>query len=445
MPSTGVDLAERTPPSPVARPSRPTPDRAPDLPRWKKALFWSILLLVVLVTLEGSASVYLRLTRGYDGRHLYEFEFDPYKNILPASGFVDTRGVRHNEQGFRRAAAVSRAKPPGTYRIFLMGASTAYGTGGLWPHIDRSHPVLRDEETISAYLEEYLGAVAPGTRIEVINAAITSTWTHHNLIYLNQTILGYDPDMVLFLDGYNDFFHVEPGHDQFASYTYNGQSTAILGAPTVGSLVRANGWWLYRKSAFVHVAVRALRNLKLLLSTERGADRPAVDVDAAMARMTEVFPASALKMQRRSGLILRDEGVTAVFMLQPMLILERGHKPFTEVEQRMFEFNVESYLPNYEPFMHRAVEFVRARETAMAADVGAEFVDLTTIYGGVEEQIYTDYAHLTPAGNARLARVVADRIAPLIRRDLAARPDEAESAASLASAAPPTPGADSPR
>ena len=79
---------------------------------------------------------------------------------------------------------------PGTYRIFLMGASTAYGLGGLWPHIEDRYPVLKNPETIDAYLEqEAAGAIRPDLQIEVINAAITSTWTHHNLIYLNQTIL----------------------------------------------------------------------------------------------------------------------------------------------------------------------------------------------------------------------------------------------------------------
>ena len=81
--------------------------------------------------------------------------------------------------------------------------------------------MLPNDSTIDAFLERELGAQFPGTKIEVINAAITSTWTHHHLIYLNQRIIGYQPDMVLFLDGYNDFYFFNRDHDQFDSYGYN--------------------------------------------------------------------------------------------------------------------------------------------------------------------------------------------------------------------------------
>jgi lysophospholipase L1-like esterase len=407
---------------PSAEPLRPPPATPPRPPivlsRRKRILFSAILTVVVLVVLELIAGLYLRVSRGYDGSHLYEFEFDPYKNILPARNYVDTRGVAHNSVGFRRSGEVSKTKPANTYRIFLMGGSTAYGTGGLWPHLQRDFAVLKNSETIDAYLERILGEALPGKKIEVINAAITSTWTHHHLIYLNQTILGYDPDMVLFLDGYNDFFHVNPDHDQFGSYLYTTQASGILGEPTLGALARANAWWFYRRSALAFVTFRSLRTLKLVVTAPFvDRNRQPMNVDRAMANLEQVFPRSALAMQRRMALILRDAGVVPVFMLQPMLILERGHKPMSEMEQRLFAFNVESYLPNYEQFIRRAVAMVDERETAMASELGAQFIDLTGIYAGVDEQIYTDYVHLTPRGNELLARHVAERLIPVIRQD----------------------------
>jgi hypothetical protein len=47
--------------------------------------------------------------------------------------------------------------------------------------------------------------------------------------------------------------------------------------------------------------------------------------------------------------------------------------------------------------------------------LGGRFLDLTGIYRDAKGQIYTDYAHLTPQGNAILARVVADSITPMVR------------------------------
>jgi hypothetical protein len=249
--------------------------------------------------------------------------------------------------------------------------------------------------------------------VEVINAAITSTWTHHNLIYLNQTILKYNPDMVLFLDGFNDYYHYDVGHDQFASYTYNLPSQVILGEPTFYSLAYANGWWLFRKSALAHMVARSASNISLLLS--RRPERRPIDVEQAVARHERIFSANAFKMEERCGLILHNEQVIPVFMLQPMLILERDRK-LTDVERRLFEFNVNSYLPNYEAFVTRAVQYVRTRETEMAARVGGAFIDLTGIFKQADGQIYTDYAHLTPEGNKVAASFIADRILPLIRQ-----------------------------
>jgi len=396
------------------------PATSPSLPRWKRLIFWALLVALVVSVLEGGARVWLRAFRGYDGKHLYQYVFDPYKNILPAPGFTDTRGIRHNSVGFRRSSEVSPEKPAGTYRVFLMGASTAYGVGGLWPHLQREFEVLDNSETIDAYLEGLLADSLPGVGVEVVNAAITSTWTHHHLIYLNQRILRYDPDMVLFLDGFNDFFHYERGFDQFASYAYSMPSRIILGDPTLASLAYANGWWLFRRSAAAHLASRAARGLKLAVTRDR--HRAPLNVDSAMAGLEAAFPRNALLMHERIGLILRAEGVRAVFMLQPLLIMERDRRGMPPIERRLFDFNVSSYLPNYEAFMRRAVPFVREREAAMAERVSATFLDLNGIFEGTEAQVYTDYAHLTPVANRLVAEQIARVVLPQIREDLARTP-----------------------
>lgn len=371
-------------------------------------------LAVMGATLEWGARAYLRAKKGYDGRHLYQFTFDPYKNIANTPGFVDTRGVANNLAGFRRSTEVAPEKPAGVFRIFLMGASTAYGLGGLWPHIDDRYPVLKNSETIDAYLESALTAAFPGQSFEVINAAVTSTQTHHNLIYLNQTILKYDPDMVIFLDGFNDYFYFDEGHDQFADYTYTLPSLVILGEPNVYSLAYANGWWLFRKSAFIHILAMGARNLRLALKG-KGPRHP-IDVARAARVHEQVFRANALKMEERCGLILQREGVIPVFALQPLLILERNRGGMVGTERELFEFNVSSYLPNYEPLMHLAVGTVRRAMPAMATSVGGEFIDLTTIFDDTQGQVFTDYAHLTPLGNRIVADTLAGRIVPLVKQ-----------------------------
>lgn len=386
------------------------------LPRWKIALFTSVLLLAFLALMEAGAHLYLKAVRGYDGDHLVQYAFDPYKSILPTPNYVDTRGIRHNAVGFRRSAEVPVLKPEGTYRIFLMGGSTAYGLGGLWPHIQDEFPVLDNDATIDAYLERALAGRFPGVHIEVINAAITSTWTHHNLIYLNQRILRYDPDMILFLDGFNDFYHMDPAHDQFASYAYGEQSATIMGDPTLKSLAFQNFWWLYRKSALVHLVTREARKLGGLFR-DRGSRRP-LDVERSMAALQHVFPRNAMTMIDRYVRMVRDAGAIPVEIHQPMLILERDRPGLTGIERELFDYNVSSYLPNYEQFMRRATPWVTDTLGRVVRAAGGHFMDATGIYADATGQVFTDYCHLTPLGNELLARYIEEGIIPLIESDL---------------------------
>jgi hypothetical protein len=382
----------------------------------KRMAFSFLLAVLLLAILEAGSGVVLRVTQGYDGDHLLQYEFDPYKNILPTRGYRDLRGVVHNEQGFRREGTVPVSKAEDTYRIFLMGASTAYGTGGLWTHLQRDYKVLQNSETIDAYLEQELARMFPSSRIEVINAAIPSVWTHHHLIYLNQSILKFKPDMVLFLDGFNDHFFFGEDHDQFASYAYGEHAVTIMGQPTLRALATANGWWLLRKSAFAHLLMRSTRDLKLLL--QRKPERLPIDVDRALAQVETNFEQNALAMVERTSLIVQHAGARPVFLLQPLLILERTRLGMPEIERRLFEFNVESALPGYEPLMLRAVPLVSSRLEASIDRVGGSYLDLTGIYTDAGEQIFTDYCHLTPTGNRILAGHVARHIASQIEADM---------------------------
>ncbi len=383
------------------------------LPRWRKVALAISSIAATATILELGGIWYLKRFEGYDGAHLLQYEFDPYKNLRPAPNYVNTFGVHHNGQGFRYPTEVDRKKPAGTYRIFLMGGSTAYGLGGAWPHIDRKYEVLRDSETISAHLERYLRQSLPGRNIEVINAAITSEWTHHHLIYLNQAILNYQPDMVLFLDGFNDFFFFEESHDQFASYPYQERARLILGEPTLSSLAYANAWWLFRRSAFANAAMRALQKVRYRL-LQAQTDPTPINVDKGMEGLRQIFPRNALAMNRRVGLILRDAGVNAVFMLQPMLLLERDGKPMGAIERTLLEFDAQSHPPNYEALIRAGVPYIAEQEEKMARDVGAQFIDLTRVYAGVPQQAYTDSCHLTPLGNEILARNIGEKLLRII-------------------------------
>lgn len=50
----------------------------------------------------------------------------------------------------------------------------------------------------------------------------------------------------------------------------------------------------------------------------------------------------------------------------------------------------------------------------VTAGVGASFIDLTDIFGAIEDDAFTDDCHLTPLANRAIAEYIGDRIVPLI-------------------------------
>lgn len=403
-----------------SRPASPDGQAPPSRP-WRLRLFALLTVLLVGGVLEGAGQWYLRAFRGYTGGEFQQYQFDPYKNIELTRNWRDSRGITHNADGFRRRGDVARPKPAGTLRVLLMGASTAYGLGGMWPHLQRTYEVIDDSTTIDAYLERLLQARFPDRTVEVINAGIPSIWTHHHLIYLNQALLSYEPDVVLFLDGWNDHFFFQRWHDQFASYVQTEQASRIMGTPTIGSLVRMNAWWLFRKSAAVHVLGRALQQLGQVV---RGRPSPEpIPVDSAVADAATVFEKNARKMIERNALILRQEGIPTLFMLQPILALERDRLArMPEIERRLFEFNLSAERPNYEAYLRRIAPIVSRRVRETVEPLGGTYLDLTAIYDRPVGQVFTDYCHLTPTGNRLLAEYIAPHVERLAATRLSPRP-----------------------
>jgi hypothetical protein len=145
-----------------------------------RRIAWAAVVMGLLLSLclaEALSYSYLRIVEGYDGRHLLPNQFDDYKHLQPVPGYVNTKGIAHNGQGFRRTTEVTKDKAPGVYRIFLMGGSTAYGLGSLSRHGRDKYGVVGNEQTIDFYLEQLLRARLPERQVEVINAAITSIIT----------------------------------------------------------------------------------------------------------------------------------------------------------------------------------------------------------------------------------------------------------------------------
>lgn len=383
---------------------------------WKvKVTACLLVMLFSLTVLELVCYAYLRVFEGYDGRFLMNYEFDDYKNIRPSPGYTNTRGVYHNAQGFRRKEDTPKEKPNNTYRIFIMGGSTGYGLGSLSQYGQDKYGLIRNDETIDHYLEQYLKGRISHKHIEVINAAITSQQSHHHLIYLNQTILKYHPDMVIFIDGFNDYYPYQEDFDQFRDYAYQERAHLFMAEPTTDAWLGYTGWWLFRKSHFVHLAAKSARPIWLYAKRiGRTHVRQRIDVELALKALETNAKMNFVKMVERNSLILKHEGVVGVFTVQPEIVFEQ-RKTFTEMENDILGEMKAQWQENFVVYKNRARPIVIDLMKRATSPNGSHFVDLTDPFEEMSEDVYTDYCHLTPMGNKRLAEYLADNILPLIQ------------------------------
>jgi lysophospholipase L1-like esterase len=192
-----------------------------------------------------------------------------------------------------------------------------------------------------------------------------------------------------------------------------------MGEPSGEAWLKYSGWWLFRKSHFVHLAAKTLRPVGIAIS-QIGAQRQLIDVKDALANLRENAGRNFVKMVERNGLVLKYENVIPVFALQPEIVFHQAKK-FSPLEQNIFREMDAHWQENYVQFKNEARPIVAKYLEESTAKTGSTFIDLTDIYGGVEGDVYTDYCHLTPLGNKKLAEVLGDQVAPQIRNKMEQR------------------------
>jgi lysophospholipase L1-like esterase len=394
--------------------------------RFLSRRWWLVAALVsALLLLAGVEGVFRLHTYRKEGTSLLpplalRDRFVGWRNN-PAYGRPN---VQHNAQGFRRRADVALPKPPTTARVFFLGGSTAYGAGGSYPHIDDRYLRITNDQLIDAYLEERLNRAFPARRWEVINAASSGYRIHQQLALIESVILKYAPDYVVLMDGYNDVItlcnHVRRGtvsaFDVYDTTPDADDFDALANPGSLRSLFVFTRYWLRRHSA----AVRGLQDrLHEITVTRWRSESAATDLSLTPARRAAVAAAVDkagyfTRIARQIHRTLEVSGVPAVFLLQPELVLTR--KPMGDTEARLAAYD-RSIGGAIHSYCFEQLHAALAQEmTRAAATEGFRFLNLLDVFDGTAEQAFTDFAHLTPAGNAsvaeRLFRVLADTLLP---------------------------------
>jgi lysophospholipase L1-like esterase len=148
--------------------------------------------------LEGALRVRQRIRYGSPAAGIRDpmLAFDEQAGVfVPRPGYEIDGGRIHikiNSLGFR-GDEFSREKPPGTFRIVCLGASTTFNAESssnewTWPH----------------RLQEKLRVAYPGRHIEVINAAVGGYTSTELVKVLHYRVLPLDPDLVIYYEANNE-------------------------------------------------------------------------------------------------------------------------------------------------------------------------------------------------------------------------------------------------
>ena len=105
-------------------------------------------------------------------------------NLNNSREFPNATPESTSSRAFRGTNEFPNAKPPGEYRIFVVGDSSAFGHGVL------------DDQTFSVQLERILNEWVQG-QVRVINAACPGHCTYEGLIIHNRMGVPLDPDLLI--------------------------------------------------------------------------------------------------------------------------------------------------------------------------------------------------------------------------------------------------------
>jgi len=311
-------------------------------------------------------------------------------------------------------------------RIFLVGGSAAYGDTGGYPEIDARYSYIYNSQLIDYYLQAKLNAAFPSRHWEVINAATMEYRLHQELGLIESSLLRYHPDYIILMDGYNDLATISSApsdYDPYASTPHMDEFDLLANPSSGRSFLFFTTTWLKANSAFFrslsdHLQERFTFSRREQRGGRREFEDPVRSAELTPEEQAQFATSRALtghyaRIARQIHRILDLDGVKALFLLQPVLIL--SHKPLTDSERKMLLYNLrlDGPLLAYD-FEQLYPEIARQMEAAGAKD-GFSFLDLTGVFNKTLAQTFSDYCHLTPEGNA----VIADSVFDYLQHTLA--------------------------
>lgn len=162
-------------------------------------------LVAGLLLIELGARIIVFNFAGEGFRSLALYRWSAY-GLVRNNPELTSPSFKINAAGLRSMREFSRTKPPGTFRVLLLGGSVLYAGIGGAARLE-AHGRVRSDQTIADYLQRELekDPAFAGRRIEVINGAVNFNRIIESSAGYMADYVHWSPDYVVVFGAVNNF------------------------------------------------------------------------------------------------------------------------------------------------------------------------------------------------------------------------------------------------
>lgn len=317
---------------------------------WRLVTINVAVFLLLLLLVEGVARVLIYLTRGTSTvglpQRTVHLRYQPFTMFGPDMDL--------------HLSMARYARPPGTFRVLLVGGSTAQG---LAP----------------ALLEQALAQRFPGRAFQVINASYGGYEARQEVIVAAIWGPALQPDAIISIDGANDL-------------------ESRLRVDRAGTFYLDPAYRLYLTRPFLAPFAYLLSQSQAYNGLLRLAARSRLEPAEAYADAVSVYVAAQQSLNALArGLVARR-----IMVLQPFIA-------YKEPKSRA-EANFKAYKYR-EPVLIQLYDWAHAELARLAGSEGVTYLDGRRLFDGVQETIFSDDVHFVDDKGYRiLAAAIAARM-----------------------------------
>ncbi len=315
---------------------------------------------------EVSYMLYETWSRAIEYEPFLQFQEKPFKGSF----------VNVSEHGFRLSKNQGPwPLSPNYFSIFLFGGSTTFGYG------------VPDDQTIASYLQEALaGHPQKGKPIRVYNFGQGFYYSvQERMLFQKLLMQGVVPDMVIFVDGINDFAWLSPGP------TMTGKIRELL-----NSEPKPQSLW---NEAFKAIPlVKAFNTLKSKWVVQHDYSHPQPLENPESFNREEEFPRIVnryFQNKRMVEVLSEGYGISVVFVWQPTPV---------------YKYDLDHHLFNHLRFgsnYHGTFGYELIKQRAESEEGHSNFLWLADIQQDLKEPLYVDNIHYS----SKLSQIIANEMA----------------------------------